>query len=283
MRVRLSLGGSGLDGLDLLRVVEAVGLVDGVEPPGAGEGLNSAALNDDPGVLEDVVGDDLVGREDLDAGDVAGDAPEVGDALGVAHGRVDEKNVQALLGSEARRGCGQLVFRPLELTGIIRKSLDSLVGAGPLSFGDVLDDTEETVVQLGAERGAQTKRPDLAGQVLSPVTGLQLEDRRSSTTSTAARVSDTGLSGSLLRPQFPAGVRDSRTVLRALVTLTEGREVPDDVAVEDVAAEGKVEDVSGEGKSLAIALRGVLGGKGRDGVVDRRVEVRGDLVEADCC
>lgn len=102
--VRLSLGGGGLDGLDLLRGLEAVSLVDGVEPSGAGEVLNGAALNDDPRVLEDVVDEEVVGRENLDTGDVAGNAPEVGDALGLAHGRVDEEDVQAVLGSEALRG-----------------------------------------------------------------------------------------------------------------------------------------------------------------------------------
>lgn len=77
-----------------------------------------------------------------------------------------------------------------ELTAIVSESLDSLVRAGPLALGNVLDNTEEAVVQLGAERGAQAERSDLAGQVLGPVTGLQLENRRSSTTWTLAHSGD---------------------------------------------------------------------------------------------
>lgn len=69
-----------------------------------------------------------------------------------------------------------------KLTGIVGESLDSLVRAGPVALGDILNNTEEAVVQLGAERGAQAKSADLAGKVLRPVTGLQLKDRRSSTT-----------------------------------------------------------------------------------------------------
>lgn len=179
-----------------------------------------------------------------------------------------------------------------ELTGVVGKSLDALVRARPLSLGDILDNTQQAVVQLGAESGAQAERPHLAGQVLGPVTRLQREDRRSSTawssanlgedvlTGSAARVTDTGPSASLLRHEFPARVGDSRTVLRALVARTEGRKVPHDIAMEDVAAEGEVEDVGGEGERLAGARGRVLRGERRDGVFDGRVEVGGNLVEA---
>lgn len=182
------------------------------------------------------------------------------------------------------------------LTSIVGESLDGLVRAGPLSLGDVLNNTEHAVVQLGAEGGAQSEGSDLAGEVLGPVAGLQLKDRCSSTawslaiamgtpekpllTGTAARVSDTSLSGSLLRPQFPARVGDRRTVLRALVALTKGRKVPDNIAVKDVATKREVEDVGGEGEGLARTLGRVRGGERRDGVVNGRVEVGGNLVQA---
>lgn len=259
------------------------------------EGVNGASLEDDPAVLENVVGDDVLGGDDLDVLRVADGTPELLNLVLGLVGAVDEENGQVVAGTEALHeetlrllllgglGNGSRIATVLDGCGCLLDSRDradllggkgevaiaegtqSGVGTGPFALVEVADDAEETGGELGRQSGTHTEVADLAGQVLGPVTVVQRKDGRTTTTSTRRSVTGTRPTSTLLRQELAARVGDSRTSLGALVTGTKGREVPDNVAVENVTANGLAKDFRREEDGLARA-----DGRGRGERSERR-------------
>lgn len=89
-------------------------------------------------------------------------------------------------------------------------------------------------------------------------------------TNTTAAVTNTSLSGSLLRHDLFTRVCDSLARLAVLVTCTESGEVPDDVPVEDIFTDRFSEDILWEGHDFSRSDRICWFGRseGREGVHD---------------